>query len=87
MKRDTVLREDSKVGIGGIVKESSCQQPARGRDESGRGTKCLFRWDESSMKDTGGWARDVRGGIGMDIDVVQIGGDAVKEAIPERSEM
>lgn len=87
MKRNTVLGEDEKVGIGRIIEESSCQKSARCRDECGRRSVGSLRRDKSPSENTTRGARDVHSGIRMDVDVVQIGGGAVEEAIPKRSKM
>ena len=87
MKRDTVLGENSEVGIGGVVEESGGYQPTRGRDEGRRGSIRSLRLHESSLENAGGGARDIDGWIGMDINIVQIGRTPVEESIPKRSEM
>lgn len=87
MERDTVLREDGKIGIGGIVKKRGGKQPAGGRDKSGRRAKGPLGPDESSLKNAAGWARDIYGRICVNINVVQIGGVAIEELIPERGKM
>ena len=87
MKRDTVLGEDSEVGIGGVVKECGGYQPTCSGDEGRRGAISSLRLNESSLENAGGGVRDIDGWIGMDINVVQIGRAPVEESIPKRSEM
>ncbi|KAK4255304.1 hypothetical protein QN277_008319 [Acacia crassicarpa] len=87
MERDTILREDGKIGIGRIVEKGGGEQPASGGDERGRRTEGPLRRDESILKNAAGGARDIHGRICVNINVIQIGGAAIEKLIPERGKM
>lgn len=71
MERNTVLRKEGEVGIGGIVDDGGGEEAASGRDERRRRPLRLLRRDES----VGEYAArriDLHGRIGVDVDIVHV---------------
>ncbi|RDX81238.1 hypothetical protein CR513_38108, partial [Mucuna pruriens] len=60
---------------------------ARGGDEGGGGAEGAFGGDEFGLEEGGEGAREVDGGVGVDVDVEEVGGDVAEEGVPERGEV
>ena len=82
VERDAVLRQDGEVRVGGIVDDRRREEAARGGDERGRRAVGALGSDEAFAEDAGSGAREVHGGVGVDVDVVEVGGLVLEEAIP-----
>lgn len=72
MERDTELRENSEVRVGGIVEDSHGQEAARGGDQSRGSAVGAFRvTNELSLENTIRTG-NIHSRIGVDIDIVTI---------------
>lgn len=85
MERNTVLGKNGEENVCRVIENSGSKQPPRGRDERSRRAVGTFGGDETAVEDSRR-ARDVDGGISVDVNVVEIG-IPFKEFFPERSEM
>jgi len=84
---DAVLGEEGEVGVGGVVEEGGGEEAASGGDEGGGGAEGAFGGDEFVGEEGGEGAREVDGGVSVDVDVVEVGGGAVEEEVPEGGEV
>lgn len=85
MERNAVLGENRKESVSRVVENRGGKKPTRGGDEGSGRAVGAFGGDEAVVEDTRR-ARDVDGGIGVDVNVVEIG-IAIEESFPEGSEM
>jgi len=83
VERDAVLGEEGEVGVGGVVEEGSGEEAARGGDEGGGGAEGAFGGDEFVGEERGEGARDVDGGVGVDVDVEEVGWGVAEVEVPE----
>lgn len=85
MERDTLLGENREEGVVRIVQEGGGEESASGGNERRRGPLGLLALDEAVLENAGRMSH-LSGGIGVDIDVVEIFITS-EEFLPEGSEV
>ncbi|GER25386.1 trigger factor [Striga asiatica] len=83
---DTVLGDQGKVGVGGVIEHGCGHEAAGGRDERWRGSLSSLGGDGFALEHAFEWG-NLHIGIGVDVDVVVLAGCVGEEAFPERGEV
>jgi hypothetical protein len=86
VERDAVLGDNREEGVGGIVEYGGGEHSARGGDQ-GRGGAIGALGSDETAAENAGRDGDVDGGIGMDVNVVEIGSGFGEEALPKGGEV